>query len=172
MTSLGFSFDGKATPFRLCGTKELEKRSKRPRKGRPTLGLAVSSIQKRGKREVGHRFEEILILDGLPRELFQTVAAHELCHAWLFFKGFRELPVHVEEGLCTLAEAIWLRRQDTEMARLRLTRLAESEDPIYGKGYRQASASLEKMSLTDLLRYVFKHRKFPVSDWLGRLGLR
>jgi len=161
MAATGFDFGGTATPLRLTNPRELKQLSRRHTRGRPTLGMARSSKLTRGKRVVERRFEEILIMDGLPEELFSMVAAHELCHAWLFTKGFVDLPLMVEEGLCTLSEALWLSKQDGEMARIRLARLAKSDDPIYGKGYRAARKALERRSLTALLRHVHKTKRFP-----------
>jgi hypothetical protein len=47
------------------------------------------------------------------------------------------------------------------MARIRLERLAKNTDRIYGKGYRAARKAIEKHGLTEVLRCVHRHRRFP-----------
>ncbi|GMH30579.1 hypothetical protein Nepgr_032422 [Nepenthes gracilis] len=56
----------------------------------------------------------ILILFGLPRLLTGAILAHELMHAWLRLKGFRNLKPEVEEGICQVLSYMWL---ESEMKR-------------------------------------------------------
>ena len=161
MEGNGFTFGGAPTPLRLTNPAELKKLSKRHTRGRPTLGMARSSTLTRGKKVVERCFEEILIMDGLPGELFQMVAAHELCHAWLFLNGYAGLPLRVEEGLCSLSEALWLSERNTPIAEIRMSRLANSDDPIYGEGYRAAREAMRRHGLKGLLRYVYRRKRFP-----------
>ncbi|XP_019151542.1 PREDICTED: protein DA1-related 2-like isoform X2 [Ipomoea nil] len=50
----------------------------------------------------------ILVLYGLPRLLTGAILAHELMHAWLRLKGFRNLSPEVEEGICQVLSHMWL----------------------------------------------------------------
>lgn len=161
MESLGFQFGDNKIPFRLVSQSELNKYAKRGSRQRPVMGMARSSLTTQGKQIVDREFNEVIILQGLPEEHFLVVAVHELCHAWLFFSHFTNLPTKVEEGLCTLAEYLYLRTLDTHMARFRIKGINENKDPIYGDGYRAARKALSKRSLSDLLRYVHKNRRFP-----------
>ncbi|XP_019192635.1 PREDICTED: protein DA1-related 2-like isoform X3 [Ipomoea nil] len=83
----------------------------------------VSSIQRRprmgGRGFVGMRTQPqrlprrcevtaILVLYGLPRLLTGAILAHELMHAWLRLKGYRNLNPQVEEGICQVLSHMWL----------------------------------------------------------------
>ncbi|PSS36441.1 Protein DA1-related like [Actinidia chinensis var. chinensis] len=50
----------------------------------------------------------ILILYGLPRLLTGSILAHEMMHAWLRLKGYRDLSPEVEEGICQVLAHMWL----------------------------------------------------------------
>ncbi|KAJ8535448.1 hypothetical protein K7X08_023168 [Anisodus acutangulus] len=50
----------------------------------------------------------ILVLYGLPRLLTGAILTHELMHAWLRLKGFRNLSPEVEEGICQVLSQMWL----------------------------------------------------------------
>ncbi|PIN21517.1 Adaptor protein Enigma [Handroanthus impetiginosus] len=50
----------------------------------------------------------ILILYGLPRLLTGSILAHEMMHAWLRLKGYRNLSPDVEEGICQVLAHMWL----------------------------------------------------------------
>ncbi|KAG2621911.1 protein DA1-related 1-like [Panicum virgatum] len=50
----------------------------------------------------------ILILYGLPRLLTGSILAHEMMHAYLRLKGFRNLSIEVEEGICQVLSHLWL----------------------------------------------------------------
>ncbi|XP_027110902.1 protein DA1-related 2 isoform X3 [Coffea arabica] len=50
----------------------------------------------------------ILVLYGLPRLLTGAILAHELMHAWLRLKGYRNLSPQVEEGICQVLSHLWL----------------------------------------------------------------
>ncbi|CAL0308934.1 unnamed protein product [Lupinus luteus] len=50
----------------------------------------------------------ILVLYGLPRLLTGAILAHELMHAWLRLKGYRNLNLEVEEGICQVLSYMWL----------------------------------------------------------------
>lgn len=61
----------------------------------------------------------ILVLSGMPWLLTGAVLAHELMHAWLRMEGYRELPQHVEEGLCQLMAYLWLEAQTVKVRSVR-----------------------------------------------------
>jgi len=161
LAQIGLNLGGERIPFRLVGQTELDTFNTRKRADQPTLGMARHQVLREGGEVVNRSFLEIIILRGLPREHFQTVAAHELCHAWLFFHGFQQLPEQVEEGLCTLCEYLWLARQKTNSARVRSLLLRKNPDPTYGEALRRALKAVERLPLSELMAHVKKHRKFP-----------
>ncbi|KAJ1294487.1 hypothetical protein BS78_01G150000 [Paspalum vaginatum] len=55
----------------------------------------------------------ILILYGLPRLLTGSILAHEMMHAYLRLKGYRNLSPEVEEGICQVLAHLWLESEIT-----------------------------------------------------------
>ena len=167
--AMGFSLGHQKTPLRLVDRHTLAGFQEKKKRQGPSLGMARKRIHTRGRRGrqevVGREFLEIIIQAGLPRSLFETVAVHELCHAWLFFSGADDLPVQVEEGLCTLCEDLWLTKHPSAENQARQKVLRENEDPIYGDGYRQAYQIYRARGRANLFKYVVRHGRFP------RLGL-
>ena len=162
---MGFPFEGKPTPLRLVDLGELQSYHPKHHGTHPLLGMARTQTVLRGKREVQRSFLEVLIQYGLPKDHFETVAVHELCHAWLFYQGYPKLPDKVEEGLCSLCEYLWLEKYPSPDAKVRIQRLLENKDPVYGDGLRTAIKALAAVSLHDLFAHVKKHARFP-----GRLS--
>ncbi|MCY4330200.1 MAG: protein DA1 [Endozoicomonadaceae bacterium] len=157
------------TPMRLVDRNELLQRSRRSsNEGHILLGLTRGMLTTVKDKVVKQRFMEIIIQKGLPAEQFKLVAIHELCHAWIFYRGIHRLPLKIEEGVCVLSEYLWLQRQKTPEACFWKMRLVKSPDPVYGDGFRQALKSLEKMPLPRMMRYIQKKRKFP-GFWAGLL---
>ncbi len=157
----GMDLAGARIPLRLTDQGELSRRSLREYASDPS-GMACTRVWTQGGRVVRREVEEILVLHGLPREHFATVAAHELGHAWLFLNGFPALPPPVEEGLCELCEYLWLKEQSTSEAKYRLQVLESNTDPVYGAGFHAALRALEGWTLPNLLEYVRARRSFPV----------
>ncbi|VFQ72857.1 unnamed protein product [Cuscuta campestris] len=72
--------------------------------GRGLVGMRKQPQRLTRKSEV----TAILVLYGLPRLLTGAILAHELMHAWLRLKGFRNLRTEVEEGICQVMSHMWL----------------------------------------------------------------
>ncbi len=168
---LGLLLDKRAPiPFRLVDRTELE-RAKQGRKGQAdVLGQTRKQLVTNGQGQVVRReVDEVVILEGLPEEQFRTVALHELCHAWLHLEGYDQLPLQVEEGLCTLIEYLHLSTLATPTSKARLASLEANPDPIYGEGFRQAHQAYERQGLTRLLATVKASRGFKKTSLLSRL---
>lgn len=145
-------------PVRTVDRKEIQKHTKRGRA--QTAGVTRTLLRKVGEQE-DRKVEVILILAGLPRLHFLSVAVHELMHAWLFLNGISPLPARTEEGLCVLMEALFLSGFKSEEARFYRKAIRENKDPIYGAGYRQAHDAYKKQGLAKLLRQVARKKKLP-----------
>lgn len=145
----------------LVDQVELDRASPMKRSEIHSAGLTLTELITINRAESKRSIKGILALAGLPEEHLATVLAHELGHAWLFMSRFPKLPKKVEEGICVLFEAFWLQNLDTPEAAYRLRMLEENEDPIYGKGYRQAKRALSNRSFSRLLDYVKKDQRFP-----------
>jgi len=160
LSRMGMNVDEAAIPLQLVAQDELAQRSAKPPHLSPT-GMTCQRKTSENGHIIERQVEAILVLYGLPREHFATVMAHELGHVFLFMNGFPELEPMVEEGLCRLAEYLWLSLQKTPEATYRLKSIQEADDPIYGDGYRAACRSLGRLSLLpDLLKYVRENRIF------------
>ena len=164
LKQLGLNLYQANTPVRIASRDELNRNSRHNHhEEHPLLGLAIWSVSSVGKRVVAREFKEILVQKNLPEEHFRTVIIHELGHAWFFYnnpKG-KKLPLKVEEGMCVLLEYLWLRKQKTAEAKYRMKIIAETKDPIYGDGFREAKKALRYLSLPSLVRYVLDNGKFP-----------
>ena len=99
-------------------------------------GLTQTSVASLGGRETARTIQGIVIVGGLAREHFEGVLAHEFGHVWLFAEGRDGLPPLRAEGFCELVRYRWLERLGTPLAAHLRHRMAESQDPVYGSGFR------------------------------------
>ncbi|KAL6847044.1 hypothetical protein ACP4OV_022897 [Aristida adscensionis] len=78
---------------------------------RPLIGPGNRIIDMiTGQHKLTRRCEvtAILILYGLPRLQTGSILAHEMMHAYLRLKGYRNLSPEVEEGICQVLSHMWL----------------------------------------------------------------
>nr|GME13561.1 protein DA1-related 2-like isoform X1 [Ipomoea batatas] len=126
----------------------------------------VSSIQRRprmgGRGFVGMRTQPqrlprrcevtaILVLYGLPRLLTGAILAHELMHAWLRLKGYRNLNPQVEEGICQVLSHMWLESEkggrsasENKLGEFFKHQILNDASPAYGEGFRAAHVAVNK----------------------------
>lgn len=93
---------------------------------------------------------QIEIVFGLPEVHFMGVLAHELLHSWLWLYG-REVTDEECEGFCNLGCGYVYQKINTEHSRMLLKQMYESEDRIYGEGYRLQKMRFEKLGWAGLL---------------------
>ncbi len=160
LAGLGLDLDRVETPLLLVDQMELNRRSTKLYSKQPA-GMASHTTTSRNGQIVERTVEAILILHGLPQEHFSAIAAHELCHSYLFANAFPKLEPLVEEGLCELASHLWLLRQKTPEAAFRLRLMENNDDPIYGEGYRMARRSLGRKPLSSLLEHIRRFGCLP-----------
>ncbi len=162
LAKLGLEIGGVETPLRLLNQNEMKKRSTKAYSKQPA-GMASHHTVTRDGQVVERSVEAILILQGLPQEHFAAIAAHELCHTYLFMNQFPELEPLIEEGLCELAEYFWLKQQNTPEAAFRLKLMDGNDDPIYGRGFRAARDAYDRRGLSAVLSRVRQSRQVPVT---------
>ncbi len=126
-----------------------------------TMGVTRACVTTQNGRESG-REAEILILHGLPHDLFAATLAHELGHSWLFLNRYPRLKPVVEEGFCELLSYLWLSRQKTPEADIRLQAMRKNRDLVYGRGYRAALRAYKKYPFTELTQFIRQNQRFPV----------
>jgi hypothetical protein len=149
-----------SVPLRLVDRPELKRLTQGVFTSR-TAGLTLTLQQSVDGQVTRREVQEVLILNGLPREHFASVAAHELGHAWLFLNGYPALSPEVSEGLCELLQYLWLGGRESPEAEYRLKVLDEGQEGIYGAGFQKARRALQGRTLTSLLDYVKEHARFP-----------
>lgn len=127
----------------------------------------------------------ILCLSGLPSDLTASILAHEATHAWIKlhpnFPYTDPLPLKVEEGLCQLVAHLFLNegldpvefRESShsnstddpgptdENLRQYFRFCIETDEGVYGEGFRLAARAYSKMGIQELLYYVAINHDFP-----------
>ncbi|KAL1308108.1 hypothetical protein HN51_050040 [Arachis hypogaea] len=126
----------------------------------------------------------ILVLYGLPRLLTGAILAHELMHAWLRLKGYRNLNPEVEEGICQVLSYMWLESEvmpstsaaaasssypssssssskkgakshvENKLGEFFLNQIANDSSPAYGGGFRAANEAVNKYGLRAILDHI------------------
>lgn len=124
----------------------------------------------------------ILVLYGLPRLLTGSILVHELMHAWLRLAGgFPRMRPEVEEGICQVMSHIWLsaelkraEKKDSTSAKgitspaqerlgkFYLYQISSDTSPVYGDGFRQALASVNRYGLVRVLEHLRMTANFQV----------
>jgi hypothetical protein len=93
----------------------------------------------------------ITVPRGLTETHFGAAVAHEIGHCWLIEQRVLELPGPIEEGLCQVFAAAWLKRRSTRFAAALRDSIAISPDPVYGEGYRRVHAEVVTRGITSVL---------------------
>lgn len=145
LRSQGLSFSKPDLPLRVRTARELGSLRGSACPAGKTLGLTRVRWVRLPGLWLSATVEEISILGGLPRHLFESTCVHELGHAWLADRRVRPLSRIEEEGFCQLLQARWLARLPTPEARNQLASIQNSDDPVYGAGFRTMCARAASM---------------------------
>ncbi|KAJ9703356.1 hypothetical protein PVL29_004938 [Vitis rotundifolia] len=167
----------------------------------------VSTISRRPRISTGYRIinmmtepcrlvrrcevTAILILYGLPRLLTGTILAHEMMHAWLKLKGYRNLSQDVEEGICQVLAYMWLESQihsssgnnvssastsssssstsekgarsqfEKKLGEFFKDQIETDSSPAYGDGFRAGNQAVQKYGLKSTLDHIRLTGSFP-----------
>ncbi len=124
-----------------------------------------------GSEKVHTEVFAILILNHLPKILFQSVLAHELLHAFFRLNDFPTMSPQVEEGACQLMSYLYLKapqsREDVPANYRRHveyyeTKIWQETSPVYGDGFRLAFAAYERYGLRRLISHLKETGDFPL----------
>lgn len=113
----------------------------------------------------------ILVLYGLPRLLTGSILAHELMHAWIRLDGrFPNLENDVEEGICQAIAHMWLKSElkrgyggssiNKRLGEFFIHQIETDSSPIYGHGFRAASAAVAKYGLSRTIHHLRQTGEF------------
>mmetsp|Transcript_12866 Transcript_12866/g.39569 ORF Transcript_12866/g.39569 Transcript_12866/m.39569 type:complete len:424 (-) Transcript_12866:49-1320(-) len=148
-------------PLRLADQPTLNRLHTRATREFQPSGLTRKCEERAGNRVKSRSIQEVVLLDGLPEEHACAVLAHEYGHIYLFLRGFGELPLRVEEGVCEHFQYLWLRDESSEEAKLRIRRMCENKDKVYGGGFRDCLAASRAIGFKRVLQRVREDRRFP-----------
>lgn len=99
---------------------------------------------------------KIFVLNGVPALYLSATIAHELMHAWIFEYAGKDLPPQILEGSCNYVSYLYLKDNSNATARIIIKRLHNSEDAIYGSGFRNIYSRFSGKSVSDFLSYLKK----------------
>lgn len=159
LATFGLDLGTVSIPLRLGSQSELGNSTRTATV--PVAGKCRTTSWSQQGQVIRREVEEILVLHGLPCEHFAATVAHELGHAWVALNVLSGLPQTVEEGLCELAEHLWLRRQGTPEAARRIQLMEQNEDPVYGAGFRAAQRALNGRTPQELFGFVRTNGRLP-----------
>lgn len=109
---------------------------------------------KSGGQGVGDEMATIQALDGLPEDMLRGVIAHELMHVWQHENGADGTPLEVREGSANWAASLIYSRMQTQRGQFYLGGLEKSQDPVYGKGYRDVAAYADQHGVDGVLKML------------------
>lgn len=107
------------------------------------------------------RSDDIYILYGVPARTFEGILAHEMLHAWVHRNAKEELPKKVSEGMANYASYLVFSQYDDKIAEYHMSSMMESNDPVYGDGFREVKRSVERYGLRRVLESVENRGKLP-----------
>lgn len=105
----------------------------------------------------------ITVAGGLDPVQFGAVVAHEAAHAWLGERGARISEPRIEEGVCEVFAAAWLKRQRTPFADAVRDSIRNNTDPVYGDGFRLVHAAVCAHSIRGVLESIRRTGSLPTS---------
>lgn len=125
-------------------------------------GLTVKQgKKKRGSAQIFDRTVAIYMLEGMPLEVYEQTAAHELMHAWMFLDGQPNHTPVLEEGACNLAAYYLLQENTSPFAGFMREALFQSKDPVYGAGLRRAIRYVQANQFAGLVKMLRANQDFP-----------
>ena len=110
-------------------------------------GLTISKVSFSGKSH------QIYLLESLPTIRYKTVLAHECGHVFLNEHDSVLNRGHIREveGFCQLVAYKVLLFDDTKESEIMRSNLLQSQDPIYGEGFRVMKRREEQLGWTRML---------------------
>ncbi|XWS65930.1 hypothetical protein CRYUN_Cryun05aG0156100 [Craigia yunnanensis] len=125
-----------------------------------------------------------------PVLLTGAILAHELTHGWLRLKGYGNLKLEVEEGICEVLSCMWLESEvlsgssnrastsaasssssskkggksnvENKLGEFFVHQIDHHTSPAYGGGFRAANAAVNKYALHRTLDHIRLTGNFPL----------
>ena len=157
LRSLGLPWWPQTFPLRIVSQRELLQAAGTHLTLEP-LGMARGQFMQNAPPGTPRKVEEILVVPGLHEIRLGAVLAHELGHAWLWQQNFLELPDLLNEGFPELCAHRWLGSRSEPFARMLQRRMEQSDDPIYGRGFRTVQQAFQKEPTLARARELMRHQ--------------
>lgn len=103
---------------------------------------------------------EVWVLAGLPVVECVSVLAHEFGHVWMN-EGQIEASPPAVEGFCNLLSMHLLEKETSKLAEVLRKNLEQSDDYVYGRGFREMGKRLQMLGWPGLIRDLAT-RRVPV----------
>jgi len=126
-------------------------------------GQILGFIQKVTVFENGNttrKVERVSLLQGLPGELLQGIAAHELGHAWLYLAKVDALAIWEEEGFCNFLSYLLYKNHPVKNAEYWAKMIEVDPDPVYGDGFRKVRAIFKKYGFEKTINRLYNEKQF------------
>ena len=109
---------------------------------------------KGGTKNSGDETATVQVLAGLPDDMVDGIIAHELMHVWQHENAADTDSLALREGSANWASSLIYSRLHTKRGQFFLNSLEISQDPIYGKGYRDVAAYADQFGMDAVLRML------------------
>lgn len=124
-------------------------------KGVTETETQMQGTSKSDMKVIGHT-HKIYMLSDQPRIEFLGTLAHELLHVWQNEHGIK-LPLMKSEGLCNMGSYLVYSTDKSSIADSDIKNLKESQDTIYGDGFRYVFAKYEVSGWRGIIQSVTKN---------------
>jgi hypothetical protein len=148
--------------IRVVGKDVIQKHAKKINARGNLRGLTLTTykIISDGKFSRTTFDHEIFILYGMPHIECASVLAHEYAHIWLNEQFIDDIPP-VIEGFCNLVSEATLVKEKGKLASINRENMKQSDNPVYGAGYRRMKQRLSVLGWPTLLAEMKQKSKTP-----------
>ena len=109
-----------------------------------TNGAVTSKITK----------HKILVLNGIPQMLMESIIAHELMHAWIYDNTKHEQGLTTIEGSCNYIRYLYLKTLPSNKSLQYIRKMIKDPDPAYGTGFREIKERFEGKQFDVFLNFL------------------
>jgi len=162
ISSLGINLPVGDVIIRLVGKDVIDRKALKINARGNLRGLTLTTykIVSNGKSTNTTFNHEIFVLYGMPYIECSSVLAHEYAHIWLN-ERFIEDAAPVVEGFCNLVSEAILLKEKGKLASIIRENMKQSDNPIYGAGYRRMKERLSILGWPTLIAELKKKSKPP-----------
>lgn len=128
----------------------------------PTLYRMTGNVNIRGLAQRCGNDYTIFVYRHLSKVQFANVIAHEMLHIWQYNRNINASSLYTE-GFCNLGSYVVMRTINNMESKATINRLINSQDPIYGEGFRLMKSFYEQgqwnSAISELIKNHIKNNK-------------